>query len=82
MITVAAADFQRDLGHYENEALREPVTIVRDGRERLVMLSAEGYQRLERRDRQVWRAQGPSDADLAAIAAVEMDPRHGSWIAN
>jgi PHD/YefM family antitoxin component YafN of YafNO toxin-antitoxin module len=41
MITVTAAEFQRHFGRYQDEALTQPVAITRNGRERLVTLSAE-----------------------------------------
>jgi prevent-host-death family protein len=76
MITMTAAEFQRHFGRYQDEALTQPVAITRNGRERLVMLSADEYRRLKRRDREVLRAGDLSDADLEAIAKTEMDPRH------
>jgi prevent-host-death family protein len=76
MITVTAAEFQRHFGRYQDEALTQPVAITRNGRERLVMLSADEYRRLKRRDREVLRAGDLSNADLEAIAKTEMDPRH------
>ena len=76
MITVTAAEFQRHFGRYQDEALTQPVAITRNGRERLVMLSADEYRRLKRRDREVLRAGDLSDADLEPIAKTEMDPRH------
>jgi prevent-host-death family protein len=76
MLTVSAAEFQRYFGRYQDEALTQPVVITRNGRERLVMLSADEYRRLKRRDREVLRAGDLSHADLEAIAKTEMDPRH------
>ena len=54
MSVVTSAEFQRKLGLYQDKALAEPVTITRNGRERLVLLSVEEYQRLKRRDRRVF----------------------------
>ena len=76
MITVSAAEFQRHFGRYQDEALVQPVAITRNGRERLVVLSAEEYRRLRRRSREVLRAGDLTDAELDAIAKTEMDPRH------
>jgi prevent-host-death family protein len=75
-ITVTAAEFQRHFGRYQDEALTQPVAITRNGRERVVMISIDEYRRLKRRDREVLWAGELSDADLAAIACTEMDPRH------
>jgi prevent-host-death family protein len=49
MLTVTAAEFQRHFGRYQDEALIQPVTITRNGRARLVMISAEEYERLARK---------------------------------
>ena len=75
-LTVTAAEFQRHFGRYQDEALTQPVAITRNGRERLVMISADEYRKLRRRAREVLKAGELSDADLAAIARSEMDPRH------
>jgi prevent-host-death family protein len=76
MLIVAAAEFQRHFGRYQDEALVQPVAITRNGRERLVVISTEEYHRLKRRSREVLRAGDLSDAELEAIARTEMDPRH------
>ncbi len=76
MITVTAAEFQRHFGRYQDEALTQPVAITRNGRERLVVLSADEYRKLRRRSREVMRAEDLTDEEVAAIARTEMDPRH------
>jgi prevent-host-death family protein len=52
MSTVSSAEFQRNLGLYQDKALSEPVTITKNGRERLVLLSVDEYQRLRSRAEQ------------------------------
>ena len=76
MLTVTAAEFQRHFGRYQDEALTQPVTITRNGRARLVMVSAEEYRRLTRGSREVLKAWELSDEDVAQIAKGRMDPRH------
>jgi len=71
MEIVSAGDFQRKIGHYQDRALVEPVTITRNGRERLVLLSAEEFKRLKRRDREVLRMEDFTEADLQAIRKAE-----------
>jgi predicted nucleotidyltransferase len=46
MSSVSSAHFQRNLGECQDMALVEPVTITKNGRERLVLLSVEEYRRL------------------------------------
>lgn len=76
MITVSSAEFQRNFGEYQDKALTEPVTITRNGRERLVVLSADEYRRLRRRDREVLRVGDLSDAELEEIGRGEVAPQH------
>lgn len=76
MLSVSAVEFQRNFGRYQDEALKQPLSITRNGRERLVVLAAEEYQRLKRRDRVVFKTEELSDAELQAITEGGMDPRH------
>jgi prevent-host-death family protein len=76
MITISSAEFQRNFGAYQDKALTEPVAITRNGRERLVVVSADEYRRLRRRAREVLPVEALSDVDLDAIARTEMAPRH------
>lgn len=68
---VSTAAFIKNFGTLADRALVEPVTITKNGRDRLVMLSVEEYQRLKHRDRQVFRT-GDLPDDLAqAVARAE-----------
>ena len=78
MELVPAAEFQRKIGHYQEKALFEPVGVTRNGRERVVLLSAAEYRRLKRLDRQVLSVGELSDEDLAAIAAAEVPTEYAS----
>jgi prevent-host-death family protein len=70
MIKVSAAEFQRNIGRYQDVALTEPVAITRNGQERTVLISVDEYQRLKRRDRQALRLEDFTDEDLAALEAT------------
>jgi PHD/YefM family antitoxin component YafN of YafNO toxin-antitoxin module len=76
MLTVSAVEFQRNFGRYQDEALRQPVSITRNGRDRLVVLAVEEYQRLKRRDREAFKTEELTEADIKAIAEGGMDARH------
>jgi prevent-host-death family protein len=76
MEIIPAADFQRNIGHYQDRALVGPVIVTRNGRERIVLLSAEEYRRLKLLDRESLPVSALSDADLAAIAAAEVPPEY------
>lgn len=69
---VASADFQKHIGRYQDVALTQPVVVTRNGRERTVLISAEEYQRLKRRDRRVMKLEDFTDEDIAAIEAAEI----------
>jgi PHD/YefM family antitoxin component YafN of YafNO toxin-antitoxin module len=69
---VSTAEFIKNYGALADQALKEPVTITKNGRDRLVVLSAEEYARLKRRDRRVVRAGDLSDEDIALIAKAEV----------
>lgn len=71
METVSSAEFQKNVGYYQDRALIEPVLLTRNGRERLVLLSADEFKRLKRRDREVLRLEDFTDADLEAIRTAE-----------
>jgi prevent-host-death family protein len=67
MMKVSAAEFQRNIGRYQDVALTQAVAVTRNGRERTVLISVEEYERLKRRDRQVLRPEDFSEEDLAAL---------------
>jgi prevent-host-death family protein len=50
---VTESEFQQAFDAVTEEARRTPVTITKDGRDHLVVVSAEEFARLKRRDRQV-----------------------------
>lgn len=69
---VTTADFIKNYGTLADRALTEPVTITKNGRDRLVVLSADEYARLRRRDRRVVRLEDFSEDEIALIAKTEM----------
>jgi prevent-host-death family protein len=71
-VTVSAAEFHRNLGRYQDIALTKPVAITKNGRERTVLISAEEYARLKRRDRQVLLPGDLTDEELEATAKSEV----------
>lgn len=71
MIKVSSADFQRNIGKYQDLAMTQPVAVTRNGRERTVMISTEEYNRLKRRDREVLGLDDFTDEMIAAIEISE-----------
>jgi PHD/YefM family antitoxin component YafN of YafNO toxin-antitoxin module len=71
---VTTAEFIKNYGSLADKALMEPVTITKNGRDRLVVVSAEEYSRLTRRDRRVIRAEELTEEQVALIAQAEVPP--------
>ena len=72
MLKVGAAEAQRNFGLYQDKALIQPVAITRNGRPRTVMISIEEYERLKRRDRQVFRTEEAPQDVVDAILNAEI----------
>jgi prevent-host-death family protein len=73
---VTTAEFLQNYGTLAEMASTEPVTITENGRDRLVVVSAEEYQRLSRRDRRVIRPDELTDEQIALIATAEVPAEH------
>jgi prevent-host-death family protein len=71
-VVVSAAEFHRNIGKYQDIALTKPVAITKNGRERTVLLSAEEYARLKRRDRRVLGADELSERQREAVRNAEV----------
>jgi prevent-host-death family protein len=76
MIRVPSTEFGKEIGRYQDMALTQPVVVTRNGRDRTVMISAEEYQRLKRRDRQVFASIDAPQEIVEAVRSAKMDPRH------
>lgn len=67
MVRISAAELQRQWGRVQDMALAEPVTITSNGRDRMVLLSADEYLRLKKRDREVLGVGDFTEDDLQKI---------------
>ena len=65
---VSSAEFIKNYGTLTDKALQEPVTITKNGRERLVLISSEEYGRLRASYRRAFLVEDMSDEDFALIA--------------
>jgi prevent-host-death family protein len=79
MITITSAEFQRNFGRYQDVALTEPVSVTRNGRERIIVLSADEYHRLKKRDRQVMGLEDFTEAEVQAIRNAEPPPEAAAF---
>ena len=73
---VTTAEFIENYGTLADQALSEPLTITKDGWDRLVLVSAAEYDRLRSRDRRAIWAGELTEGDMALVAAAEMPAGH------
>jgi prevent-host-death family protein len=78
MTKISSAEFQRNLGLYQDKALSEPVTITKNGRERLVLMSSEEYQRLRRRDVKVGLTADLPDEWIKAVEEARIPEEYAT----
>lgn len=75
-ITAPASEVQKNFGAFHDRALSEPVRVTKCGRETVYIISAETFHRLKQSARQALASEELSDAEIAAIEAVEIPPEH------
>ena len=75
---VSASEFQQSFGALSDKARHEPIVITKHGRDSLVVMSAEEWARLTRRDRRVGFAEDLPPQWTAAVqeAAVPEEFSH------
>ena len=71
---VSTAEFIKNYGTLADKALVEPVVITKHGLDRLVVVSAQEYARLKRRDRRVVLLEDFTDEEMAQIANAKPAP--------
>ena len=69
---VSASEFQQAFGALSDKARHEPVVITKHGRDSLVVMSAEEWQRLKRRDRQVGLTAELPDEWIEAVRSAKV----------
>ena len=73
---VSSAEFIKNYGTLSDKALQEPVTITRNGRERLVLISTEEYGRLRASYRRAIRIEDLSDEEMEEIYQSRMSEEY------
>ncbi len=76
MPKVSSTDLSNKQGQYQDEALKRPLIITKNNRDRLVMMSIEEYRRLKQLDRKALFVEELTDADLEAINRAEIPVEH------
>jgi prevent-host-death family protein len=70
---VPAAAVSKNFGAYQDDALREPVIITKNGRPRTVLIAYDDYVRLSKFERRVDLTADLSDEEIAAVERAEME---------
>ncbi len=73
---VSSADFLKRYGALSDSALTEPITITRNGRDRLVLVSAAEFERMRRYAPRARSIDELSDEELAMIAKARAPAGH------
>ena len=69
---VTASQFQQSFGSLSDKARHEPVVITKHGRPSLVIMAAEEWERLKRRDRRVGLAVDLPDEWLEVVKLAKV----------
>ena len=77
---VTASEFQQAFGALSDKARHEPVIITKHGRDSLVVMSAEEWERLKHRDRRAGIDAGPPEEGIEAVHNAKA-PSAGDWFA-
>jgi len=76
---MTAKDAAQKFGVLADQALQEPVTITKHGRDHLVVISAQEYTRLMKRDRKVMATADMPDDLRDALETVEIPDDGGKF---
>ena len=72
MLRVTEGEFQRAFEALTDKARQTPVAITKAGRDHLVVVSADEYARLKRRDRLVGRTSDLPEEGVEAVRTAEV----------
>jgi prevent-host-death family protein len=72
---VSSTEFQQNVGRYQDVAMKEPVTITKNGRNHTVLVSADFFETVLK-GRAARRVEDLDEATIKAIAEAEVPPGH------
>jgi len=73
---VSSAEFIKKYGALSDSALNEPVTITCNGRDRLVLLSVDEFERMRRYAPRSRSIEDLTDRELEMISAARVSAEH------
>ena len=68
---ISSTEFQQNVGRYQDVAMREPVTITKNGRDHTVLMSADFFEAVMK-GRVARRVEELDEATIKAIEAAEV----------
>lgn len=71
-----ATDVQRRFAYWKRKAQQAPVVVRNHGQDEIVMVSADEYERLKRRDREVLTLADLTDDDVAEIMKARVPAKY------
>lgn len=69
---VSSAEFIKNYGTLADKALTEPVTITKNGRDRLVLISSDDYQKMRASYRRARTVEELTDEEIELISRAEV----------
>jgi prevent-host-death family protein len=72
---VSSTEFQQNVGRFQDVAMREPVTITKNGRDHTVLVSAELFEAIVK-GRVARRVEDLDETTIRAIATAEVPARY------
>lgn len=78
MLSFSSQDLQRNVAKVQEAALREPVAVSYHGRDRLVIMPIDEFERLKRRDKQVISMQDVPEDFIKALQAPYHNPEQAA----
>lgn len=75
MRKTTSTEFQQNVAHFADEAQREPITVTRNGRPHMVIMSAFHFA-LMQNGRAAAKSADLDESTLEAIGNARMDRRH------
>ncbi len=72
---ISSTEFQQNVGRYQDAAMREPVTITKNGRDHTVLVSADFFEAVMK-GRVARRVEDLDEATIKAIAEAEVPAQY------
>jgi len=76
MVEISSAEASRNFSQYREKAEQEPVIVLHYNKPSVVIISAQEFERLKRRDKKVLATEDMPDWLAELVISGKMDPRH------